>query len=89
MLGDDSLGLHAGKHSAAGGWEVAGGSALHRLDPDGAGVDFNAHYLVVVAAAGALAKLAGLIGEQGVTGVVNVEEDIFIFSTGGGGASGV
>ena len=77
MLGNNSLGLHLGQHSAAGGEEVAGGSASHRFDSDGVGVDFDAHFLVVVAAAGALAKLSGLIRIQGVAGVVDVEEDVF------------
>ena len=75
MLGDYSQGLHWGQHRAAGGEEVAGGSTLHRFDSDE--VDFDAHYLVVVTAAGALAKLSGLIRVQGVAGVLNVEEDVF------------
>ena len=82
MLGDDSLGLHLGQDSAAGGEEVAGGSVSHRFDPDRVGVNVNAHYLVVVAAAGALTKLAGLIRVQGIAGVVNVEEDFFLLNGG-------
>ena len=89
MLGDDSLGLHAGQHSTAGDEEVAGGSALHRFDPDGVGVDVDAHYLVVVAAARASAKLALLIRVRGVAGIVNVEEYVFFFGTEGGVSSGV
>ena len=76
MLWSDALHLHSFQGSPPCQNHFSFRPVFHCFDPGGIAVNFMDNHLVVVATAGGMGELSGLVGEHCVPGIVSCNENI-------------